>query len=312
MAQGPRYNAVDVPNTDPIFASGYNTILDRSAGSFLTWNDYLRLSNHSKYRNPSTGVWDPTRTSSIGDCKGQSLWGDANAVLNLYDYENTSLNTGTGVGLWGQTDDDLQLVFCATNNPTTQSHFTSSSRATASSWTRIVNSPTSSGKPSCYVYGRVGSNTGGTQHPLYIYFNGTNTGFSLAVVNIRLYYPVDSAASRKGIHEYQFVQATAQQSTNSASNTLSAPTSSVGGFDWAYSSIYFASGNMGNNVSGVTENLPSSNTFNTYFGGTGTSVIMGQGRVDMRDSINTIPSVTCSPSGYSGNFAAASFWLGMR
>tara|TARA_B100001559_G_C16490814_1_gene618361 strand:- start:1610 stop:2548 length:939 start_codon:yes stop_codon:yes gene_type:complete len=312
MAQGPKYNAVDVPNSSPIDAASFNGILDTFSDSPLVWNDYLRLANHSKYRNPSTGVWDPTRPSNLGDCRGQSLWGDANAVLNSYDYELGSNNTGTGIGLWPQTDDDLQLVFCSTNTPTTQSHFTSSARTTTSSWTSIVNSSTSGGYPSCYVYGRAGLNTSGTQHPLYIYFNGANTGFSLAVVNIRLYYPINTAAGRHGIHEYQFVQASAGQYTSSSpNNTLSAPTSSVGGFDWAYSSIYFAAGYTGNSISSINNNFPAGHQFTTYFGGSNTP-IMGMGRVDMRSSINTIPSVTCSPNGLSGNFTAASFWLGMR
>ena len=317
ISQGPSYGNADIgsPTTTPFSVSTLENLTGTTnSRNFSTRG--VRLANHSGFRNPSTGALQSGRTSDLGSCRGNSYWGWRLYNANNYDYELSSNNIGVGAGLYTQTSNQLQLVFCSTNVPTTQSHFTSSNRSTVSNWTQVVNSTVnnySPARPSCYVYALCGPRTS-SQNPLYMYFNGTSTGFTLMNILVELEFD----GNQKGIHEWVITSTTATQTAGANSPTgdvISHPGNTYG-YDWAWAAIYFASPM-------TTATSPSNMT---YSGQGNTSLVRlmnpaGNAPIARlisyaQDNTNgTIaPAISdLHPTGQGTNsFCGAGFYLGMR
>lgn len=316
ISQGPSYGQVDIalPTTTPFSVSTLENWTGIDSRSFRERG--VRLANHSGFRNPSTGAYDFFRPSDLGSCRGNSYWGWRLYNANNSDYELSSNNTGVGPGLYNQTSNQLQLVFCSTNVPTTQSHFTTSSRTTVSNWTSVVNSTVnnySPARPSCYVYALCGPKSS-SQSPLYIHFNGTNTGFTLMNILVELEF----YGNQKGIHEWVITSTTAQQSAGQSSppaNVISSPGNTYG-YDWAWLAVYFAS--AATNVatpSSVSYSGQGNTNLNRLLNASGNAPIaqiIGYGQ----DNSNSVfpPTITdLHPNGQgTATFCDAGFYLGMR
>lgn len=320
ISQGNSYNNVDIPNTSPFSISDLQTATGGTVGSQMNFNDAaFKMANHSGYR--TNGNYTIQRTSDLGSCRGQKYWGYRISLGAYYDYELSTNNTGVGVGLYTQNDNEMQFVFCSTDVPTSQSHFTDSSRTTVSSWTKVINSTTNSTtpqEPSCYVYAVEGPRTSTTK-PLYIHFNGTNTGFTLFVLKLSLYH----LGSSKGIHQWIITSTTAQQSqgssTNPPANVIYSPIGTPLGldYDWAWGAVYIAA----TQSTGITPSStsfsfsPSGPTSGNYslVGSSGVAPIgrfitYNQNTSGSRPQINDL-----HPNGQSSStFCDAGFYLGMR
>jgi hypothetical protein len=316
ISQGPSYGQVDISTAGytPFSVSTLENWTGTSSRNFSARG--VRLANHSGFRNPSTGAYTTSRTSDLGSCRGNSYWGWRLYNANNYDYELSSNNTGVGAGLYNQTSNQLQLVFCSTNVPTTQSHFTSVSRTTASTWTPVVNSTTSNyspARPSCYVYALCGPANGST-NPLYIHFNGTNTGFTLMNVLVELQFD----GNQKGIHEWVITSTTASQTAGASSptgNVISHPGNTYG-YDWAWAAIYFASTmTTATSPTGVDYSGEGTTSFNSLMNSGGNAPISRLISYS-QDNTNGTHAPTISnlhPTGQGTSpFCGAGFYLGMR
>jgi hypothetical protein len=319
VQQGAEYGNIAIPaNQTPISVSDVNTALGVSANTNrLFWRTGIRLTNHSGYRNPSTGVYEPARTSTLGDCRGKSIYGWRLDRVASYDYELSTSNTGVGVGLYAQTVDEIQLVFCSTDTPTYQIGM-NSSLGGATNWQKVVSSTTNSygtQRPACSVYLLAGANANGTAHPLYISF-GTGTGFTLHVVKLRLYYP---GASGKGIHEYVVDYGyTAYQhpgQTTPPTSTITSP-GTTWGVDWAWCALYFASTmTTAATPSSISYTLtPTGSTINRILQNGGNAPIARSIAISQDSSINTIPTISnLAALGQStATWCDAGFYLGAR
>lgn len=322
ISQGNSYNNADIPNTSPFSVSQLQSAVSQTSsfGDQMSFNDArMRLTNKSGYR--TSGTYTNTRPSDLGSCRGQKYWGYRINLAAYYDYELSSSNIGVGVGLYEQSDNEIQFVFCSTDQPTTQSHFTSSSRTTVSNWTPVVNSNTFTSSPqlpSCYVYALEGPKTAST-NPLYIYFNGTGTGFTLFILKLKLLH----SSKDLGIHQWIITSTTAQQaagsSTNPPANIIYSPFDQGLGldYDWAWAAIYFASPQTTQATPTSTSYSfsPSTSTSGNYSlaGNSGVAPI-GRFITWNHNSSGSRPQINdLHPNGQgSATFCDAGFYLGMR
>jgi hypothetical protein len=315
ISQGPSYGNADTgsANATPFSVDDLRTVSGYN-GSF--GSRMIRFANHSSWRDPSTGSYSSSRTSDLGSCRGKSYWGWRPYVQAWYEYQYPQLATGVGAGLYTQNSSQFQLCFCSTNVPTTQSHYTSNNLSATSSWTSIVNSTVNNynpARPSCYIYGRCGPGSA-SGNPLYIHFNGTNTGFTLMNVNLELQY----LGTSYGIHEWVITSTTALQTEGASSPTgdIIFHPGNTYGYDWGWAAMYFAS-------TATSGAKPSGMSYSGQGSTSGTSLLNDSASYPIalmlsyaHDNINGTIAPTISdlhPNGQgTSSFCGAGFYIGMR